>query len=69
MRTAWPDPTAIPTPTPAYSEQVIGGDVVTNDFIPYIPDDVGAGSTSFDFLKFGLNPIGSSIDKILGIFL
>lgn len=62
------DPTAIPTPTPAYSEQVIGGDVVSNDFIPYGPDIVTAGGAVFDVFEFGINPVGSTIEKVLSIF-
>ena len=76
------DPTAIPiaTPEPVFSQQVIGGDVVTNDFIPYGPDVPPDGSDAFlgaaveggkwflNTLEFGINPIGSTIDGILSIF-
>ena len=76
------DPTAIPiaTPEPVFSQQVIGGDVVTNDFIPYGPDVPPDGSDSFlgaaveggkwflNTVEFGINPIGSTIDGILSIF-
>ena len=73
--------TVVPTPTPQplFSTQVIGGDVVSNDFVPYGPDvstvdridnvidiagDVGG------FLPFAFNPfgIGPKIDAILNIF-
>ena len=72
------DPTAIPVPTPEpiFSQQVISGDVVTNDFIPYGPDGsdaflgaaVEGGKWFLNTLEFGINPIGSTIDGILSIF-
>ncbi|MCH8989857.1 MAG: hypothetical protein IIA92_13760 [Chloroflexi bacterium] len=76
------DPLAIPTatPEPVFSQQVIGGDVVTNDFIPHEPDVPPDGADAFlgaaaeggkwflNTIEFGINPIGSTIDGILSIF-
>ena len=75
------DPLAVPRPTvqpiEAFSVQSIGGDIVSNDFVPYGPDvsvisveEVGKeeGKGFFDSPLFLLNPIGATINGILNIF-